>query len=1639
MDSSDNVIINVSDDELEPSYSAVGPSCAVRSRRTRGAKPADSSNAPNQSTAEKPKTATAVWYFKDCSESDSPAEDDHPELEISQKDNYSMDLFKDFKPPFNARIAERVFKWRADISQLTQRFYSPVFGISFRDIDLKSLDSIVFYIGSNLGGTKAPRSPTEILTRQQLQAMPKSKNGVCNLKLHRQFEYSDYVITGKLFVTMEIRLSPDVSPESTQESLAMHYFALHECSEEGNPNDLPLYVHKPYLWSIDVQHKQTPADPGPARSVNIIRYSISGDGTHAATLSATDDYVYLDLWDISRTIDNTPVAPDVKERWQMAPYSPKWSAGIPMPFTRPNEESESCTDLTERVSYNNEYEMEKSFSTDASIAVSWDAAYVALFPTSSESFVKQLVVYECAGLQDHKDLKDQNQLSVTKSVIKSCKRLHDFHGEAKFHITDTKNPHEKNELFITCDNISVNIYKVYGEWTHIVEVPLCLGRRFGANGFWVEYPPFARILIDNLQGKYFTWFRNETQSFIWDIEASTLATVITGPQVDDESYATISSDGKMVAIHQGGTIMTYWTRSGSTLGTYKIPKKIHVSRLTFVQNDSLLLVDLCHKGHRTPGYVLDATTLSFVERFTYPGLYKREIEHNGAGPVGLYSRNGSKLDFIKLEDTVFDPNSSSTCRCGKLDWDDGAPPSTDRTYVSSSGLTFGFELLPPDDVDKPKARALSLKISEHGSQRELLRIPSILVDEMSERPSKCSYSAAFILGGLPRLLVHTDQFIMVWSLPTTYEGECILLQVQWIQRWRFRGSCQDPLSPVKGGIQCCKHQRQLLIPVTGTIGADVGHFKILVPLDRPAEGDRGFKFINGIMVAIDMCKSAGDPCKKAIIQYLKQHINSYHNPKVLVSCMIGEIIYSWKLDQHEACEELLTSLLTSKDTQWVPRLDYNQQTNPLFLLLENSKTESKYMNLAKIVVRYCITKARDDGDHHVMSLVTGCLPMLCDKKMLHFELGMDSLHKMAYLPVKNSSYVINNNITAQYLDIPWLLNKDDELLLQRHHNPIFQLQLSSTLLNDHKVNPAKNIFAARFDMLWEVEDSPITENQNPPVFEHISPLSKIWLHTLVFTIWHNIKPSHSIVRRHGLDINAFDNPAIEALIEYKWKVLGFNYWLVRFLLQCFYYLLVLTVVFMQVYQDQEAATPVYIAVLAFAGAFLWIELVQFLEGPRDYISSPYNFFDLVVFILPMSGSIRQLVSADGSVSIFSFSVLFVFLHLLFELRTNRNVCHYSTIILQVIGEIKVFFFIFAGGIVAFAIALLHLLHGCSTDTCKDSTTEFPKQPLAALSATYFFLGGIYDPISDDFSGGDWSFHLMMAFFLLFTVILMLNVLIALINTAFITGDETWHLLWLENRLFYIERAENMSYYIPNFRRRHNCFPKEIYYTGTQEQVKAYTDKYFPEDQLSNISSAITEAKSAITEAKSAITEVKSALVSSDTSRNGSVSNGNAQKQAIATTAVTAEGENSTQALARQVEELKIQMGEALSRLEKQIRNTKVSDSKDIHDPEGGHTGISRHAFTEDIFDTDDFEDVVANGSEQSHADIEEESNEEDEETKTSDCEKDSDPSENETEKKKNMKRKKVDDTDEEEEKFRFSRATVTYYLSAQCIIHTPVL
>ncbi|KAF9182364.1 hypothetical protein BGZ51_004798 [Haplosporangium sp. Z 767] len=157
--------------------------------------------------------------------------------------------------------------------------------------------------------------------------------------------------------------------------------------------------------------------------------------------------------------------------------------------------------------------------------------------------------------------------------------------------------------------------------------------------------------------------------------------------------------------------------------------------------------------------------------------------------------------------------------------------------------------------------------------------------------------------------------------------------------------------------------------------------------------------------------------------------------------------------------------------------------------------------------------------------------------------------------------------------------------------------------------------------------------------------------------------------------------------------------------------------------------------------------------------------------------------------------------ILFEFRPDERVCEFITIMIKVVSEIQVPFFVLVGGILSVTntLASVILAPTCTNGSCSESRRA--ASLMQSLTLIYFF----------------------------FTAVLVLNVLITLINKERNTRgrtDKAWKSVWAEYRTQCIERAERLSriilQYIPDAEK---WFPKEIHDSLTPEQKQAYKGQY----------------------------------------------------------------------------------------------------------------------------------------------------------------------------------------------------------------------
>ncbi|KAF9120455.1 biogenesis of lysosome- organelles complex 1 subunit 2 [Mortierella sp. 14UC] len=556
----------------------------------------------------------------------------------------------------------------------------------------------------------------------------------------------------------------------------------------------------------------------------------------------------------------------------------------------------------------------------------------------------------------------------------------------------------------------------------------------------------------------------------------------------------------------------------------------------------------------------------------------------------------------------------------------------------------------------------------------------------------------------------------------------------------------------------------------------------------------------------------------------------------------------------EYLTDLVRDILPRSRITWIPDSKATKMTDPLAILLNFAKYNRSVIELVRIVIEYCFCHTITSKNLTFLSPVFASMPKIIE---YHYEDALEYMSRMAFIPVERPAHIWRNHVCCENVSplkfSPWkhirrTWMSEDEINREEGLNPIMQFRLRTIReVGDTDKDLEKPVFMASFYALYfflgkdgkkgknqTMEDgnggAEGSDNYGEPFVVMKTTRWRVLFHMFRSKLLFQARP---VVACHDFSLEFLDNPAIAALVTYKWETIGFAYWFVRFFFQFVYYTLIVAAALLQVYSEEPSKLfGVFVAIITMGSLFVFLEILQAIQDRTRYYRSSYNIVDVLAFVLPMYASIQQLhlirsQDRDGSQEVLSFSVLVIFLHMLIELRIVKSVCKYVTIIQQALREISTFFIIMAGCIVAFTIALLHLLWSCPYDGCLRKEVGFPKHPFGALLTTFIFLGGRFEPVANelDTAGPSWSFHVAMVIFLLTTTILMMNVLIALINVAFTKGDDAWRLVWIKSRLRYIEAAENLSFQIPGFRQTYDWFPEEIYFTATTKDMEDYLKKH----------------------------------------------------------------------------------------------------------------------------------------------------------------------------------------------------------------------
>ncbi|KAF9907220.1 hypothetical protein EC991_011210 [Linnemannia zychae] len=1307
---------------------------------------------------------------------------------------------------------------------------------------------------------------------------------------------------GSADIVIQIKTWNDTS--SDYGTFKLHSVDLHQDAHQYFKDKPEYREHQPCLRTVDINRSGYPAhDKFEGAPKRVSGYSISEFGTHMLMLSTSGTTKTLQLWDLRDPTDIaaaalTPSADstDPKSRRVSTSSEAKLTEKTPRPSmdphaavlersARPSTESSGSkiavaplltdapvTSLLEDGHVLTRSSLDKPVDppsdeeslNDATIdppqvptpkrpypisLLAWMnlsefSAATPMYSLSADAtqiVIQDVTMRELEGdkKKDYKSLSmtlqyapnEADRLSADLSTgfgfapldIGECwSTLKNFFGKADFHITNTNAPDVKDELFFTYDGAALEMYSVIGQWKHIRRI-IIEPSLYPTT----EYIKTYAALTKQLRGKYFM-VENADQTHVttWDVEEGKLVSFITNLP-DDQYYAlsnltAVSRDGTLIAIPGKRYISLYRTTTWTLIGTCvldEIELEDRITETLFVNFDSQLIVSAADGGNEmhlsNKDFIINVKTMKVEGRFVAIGSDVAVRSRPLVLDDQLLAWIGdSTLDIVRYQDRVINSPIKARSRCNDKCYGDKAFRKGEIEKVSS-GLTF-------------KVARLDTQVKSYGQRDIMPLVTATVTDQNGIMVTKLEVpfpeDAVFVDAGYfcdcKYLSVVLDTTAFVWSAPTSTDNEFRLLNVQNIDE--------------EYKVNICSHEQ--LYWKRSDIETDA---YVALSIEQPCCYRDTYGFLNGVLDLQQMYESAGSTLKKDIIRYVGEGINMYPDPNVLKESIVPYLCSKWTPDNHVYVLAFITALLESSNGRWVPLVNMPDTVNPIRIMLDHASTHPKAIAVAEVIIKYCIRLAKEDKDPHFLEPVRHCLHDLTDPKKPYSEVALKTLRGFGYFPARARRVILEYHAIAHPHELRWNFWRPNTRGLHQYKDQVLHLTPKPTV-NAPKGNFTRDLFTASFDLLWH-KTGPEVEPSEEPTDEVKSTTIFSWPMAFISVIRRKLRLTHNAtVECHSFEIEALDNPALAALVEYKW-----------FLAQCCFYGLVLTAVLMQTYgfDDNGVYEGIFIVIVVSSIAFLWLEILQLAKDRRGYIQSIYNSVDLLAFLFPLAGSIYQLCVIWGSKDVglnpplLSFSVLFIFLHFLFELRVIRSVCQFVSIIIKAISSIRVFFFVFAGGLLGFAIAILHLLHSCIDKDCEAYTEGFSMNMFRGISMTYFMMGGRYDPIANEFSTNNVGFHLMMIVFFFFTVILMLNVLIALINHAIDDGDQTWQLDWLQNRMRFVESAENMTYDIPGFRTSNSWFPETIYYTGTPQKVRDYEKETRRlEDESAPVAVSVTVAE-----------------------------------------------------------------------------------------------------------------------------------------------------------------------------------------------------
>ncbi|KAF9969009.1 hypothetical protein BGZ65_012373, partial [Modicella reniformis] len=305
----------------------------------------------------------------------------------------------------------------------------------------------------------------------------------------------------------------------------------------------------------------------------------------------------------------------------------------------------------------------------------------------------------------------------------------------------------------------------------------------------------------------------------------------------------------------------------------------------------------------------------------------------------------------------------------KITWQSPGAEITESVPDSDLKITIGFR--------EQTRMEFAIFVSAYNGQGELheaLKIPPCRFGD------EVAIYKFYVDKASLTLVIDAHRSIMVWKLPTTFKEDPVMLLTLWVQQPSVKDTGDGDKRKIfkhDAELKTCQHGR-----IYTTVEGESGHIKdVSLCINDTLAGD-SLRFNAGVLSLIPMFGEGNGIFQQAVLKYVGRYINRTmycnHQPETILTYVCKGL----ERQNYDHFDPFLKALFDLVHVRWVPRPGLTREMNPILLLLDVAKTIPRAINLAQIVIDYCIRLAKAESNFSFVSPVLDSLQEILKLKEL---------------------------------------------------------------------------------------------------------------------------------------------------------------------------------------------------------------------------------------------------------------------------------------------------------------------------------------------------------------------------------------------------------------------------------------------------------------------------------------------------------------------------------------------------------------------------------------------------------------------------------------------------------------------------------